>query len=873
MSRGFNVFCAAMLALILLLVGSVLTITEWLPRLAGIWLPQNTAIAFDGRLGWRNGSLVLPGVHYRVGDCELVALTQVSLGWHHSRWEAEADKITLDSACLNQLTQSAPDTTAPRTLAQWQALLPHAHLVVHQLTLSPYPEWAGALDLAVSPARQTLHYQGKNLRLDARLSGRQLTLNRFSLSHPLLQQPLTLSGKLTLPEVPDTLPTSGHVAGTLALQQIPQPLILALDWQQQKGTFSVLAQHDQTPLLRLPWTLSADRLMIEQGQWRWPYAAQPLAGGLNLSLTHWRQGLSATVFQGRFNLLTQGRGGKGNVVLSFGPGRLDFVDSALPLQLTGESKLQDLQFYAAIPGIMRGSVLNPLVELQPGALLRMRGRLLSTLEVDEARWPLAGLKVSQAGVDGRLQAILRAHDPNMGRFTLHLDGKSQNFWPDNGRWAWRYWGNGYMAPLAAQWDVRGTGEWHDSTLTLATLSTGFDRLQYGMVDVNAPRLTITKPVVWQRDTQHPAFNGELQLVAQRTALSSGGYLPPSTLSLAVKGRDPARFLFNGSLSADAIGPLRVNGRWDGIRLRGQAWWPQQSLTAFQSLLSPDLKMRIQSGSLKAQVAFSAASDQGLEAGGHWVVKDGSVKMPDNEINGIDFSLPFRLKAHQWVFGARGPVSLRIKAINNQFAMANISADLQGSYPWSERQPLDLTNVSVDMLGGTLSMAHLGLPQHAAATLRLRGINLSELVTAINPKQIAMSGHINGELPLWVNHSQWLVKDGWIANEGSLTLRLDKDMADAITRNNVAAGAALDWLRYMEISRAWATLNLNTIGDLTMSAQVDGKSRFINRTQRVLLNYTHRENLFQLWRSLRFGDNLQSWVEDNATLPSQKEQKP
>ncbi|EPG5581827.1 intermembrane phospholipid transport protein YdbH family protein, partial [Escherichia coli] len=35
---------------------------------------------------------------------------------------------------------------------------------------------------------------------------------------------------------------------------------------------------------------------------------------------------------------------------------------------------------------------------------------------------------------------------------------------------------------------------------------------------------------------------------------------------------------------------------------------------------------------------------------------------------------------------------------------------------------------------------------------------------------------------------------------------------------------------------------------------------------VNLNYHHEENIFTLWRSLRFGDNLQAWLEQNARLP-------
>ncbi len=52
-------------------------------------------------------------------------------------------------------------------------------------------------------------------------------------------------------------------------------------------------------------------------------------------------------------------------------------------------------------------------------------------------------------------------------------------------------------------------------------------------------------------------------------------------------------------------------------------------------------MTLRDGALYAQVAFSAAADQGFEAGGHGVLKSGSAWMPDNQINGVDFVLPFR----------------------------------------------------------------------------------------------------------------------------------------------------------------------------------------------------------------------------------------
>ena len=130
----------------------------------------------------------------------------------------------------------------------------------------------------------------------------------------------------------------------------------------------------------------------------------------------------------------------------------------------------------------------------------------------------------------------------------------------------------------------------------------------------------------------------------------------------------------------------------------------------------------------------------------------------------------------------------------------------------------------------------------------------------------MSGPVSGALPLWLDNEKWIIKDGWLTNPGPMTLRIDKDTADAVVKDNMAAGAAINWLRYMEISHSWTKINLDNLGVLTMQATVTGNSRVDGKVGTVNLNYTHEENVFTLWRSLRFGDNLQAWLEQNAALP-------
>ncbi|WP_194206065.1 YdbH family protein [Superficieibacter sp. 1612_C1] len=868
MKGRYKAALALLLLIILLPLALVMTLGWWVPKLAGIWLPAGTRIALDGPPKLSLHALRIPDLRYIVADCELAHLRQGELT-HPGRWRLNIGELEINSACLSKLPQAEPSATAPRTLAQWQSMLPYSWVTIDRLTLSPWQQWQGKLALDITPQKQTVRYQGKDITLSAQLQGQALVVDEFALRLLADRPPITLNGQFVMPLVPDGLPVEGHTRTTLQIPTIASPVDVEVAWREGEGELIALDRETGDPLLDLPWQLTPQRLTISDGRWSWPYQGMPLSGRLGVNVDGWKQGLDNALISGRMNVITTGKAGKGNAVLNFGPGKLNPDASDMPMQLTGEAKHEDLIFYAVLPAHLSGRLDDPQLAFTPGALLRSRGRVIESLNLDEIRWPLAGVTLSQRGVDGRLQAILRAHEQQLGDFLLHLDGKAQDFLPDNGLWQWRYWGEGGFTPMQARWDVAGTGEWRDQRITLNTLSTGFNQLRYGTMQMRQPRLTLNKPVVWLRDPQHPQFSGALTLEAGQTTFSGGSVLPPSVLNFSVEGSDPTLFQFKGDLHAQAIGPVRVNGRWDGERLRGQAWWPQQSLTVFQPLLPPDWKVDLREGELYAQIAFSAAPAQGFTAGGHGVVKGGSAWLPDNKINGVDFILPFRYGNGNWQLGTHGPVSLHIAEIENQVTARNFTASLQGRWPWSETDPLLLSDVSVDVLGGKITLLQLRMPQHDPALLRVQNISSSELISAINPKQFTLSGPVSGALPLWLNNEKWIVKDGWLSNPGPLTLRIDKDTADAIVNDNMAAGAAINWLRYIEISRSWTKINVDNLGLLTLQAAITGTSRVEGKSNAITLNYSHQENIFTLWRSLRFGDNLQSWLEKNATLSDKK----
>ncbi|MDX7988033.1 YdbH family protein [Xenorhabdus sp. 12] len=880
MTKLLKVFAVVLILLVLLVLVGWFTLPRWVPWLASYWLPQGVTLSLS-QPEWKKQGIWLDHLSLRAKECELMGISGLSAAYLYREnasrknnqghdWEIHADGIDVQNQCLTQLLAALPaeKQSAPLSIQEIISSVPAINVTVDRFTLMPWQQFAGKFQFSSSPQKQTFSYQGEQLKLSANITDKKtLTIQQVFVKLP--EQEMNLKGDIELPLDVESWPEQGQVSAYLSLSQYPEPLQLALKWKGQTGQLTVTEEQKKHMLAELPWSFDESQFQITNGKWQWLNAGQPLSGGINMRFEQWKKGLSGMTVSGRMNLVTQNEQGKGNVVLSIPPTSINITDAHIPFQLTGQMNRNSMLMTMSLPAVVTGSLAAPKITFRSGALFRAWGKVSETFFVKEARLPLAGTQLTRDGFTGRLQAIVQAQDNYWGAFKIHLDGYAENFIPDHGNWKWRYWGNGNLPPLQAKWDIAGTGDWTQSRITVNKLSTGFDRIQHGMVKIIDPRLTLVQPLVWQRPVNRPASEGDLQLSlqlsAKRTEFRSGGFLPPFDFKASLVGQSPENFMLNGKLYAKGIGPIPLYGRWDGERLRGEARWPRQSLLAFQSLIPPDLGITLRGGNIYAQAAFSIAKGQGLRAGGHWVVKNAGMWLKNGEVDGLDFVLPWRLQEHTWQLGVTSSVQLRIKLAQSLFAMQNVTADLQGFYPPTDANPLRLSNVNVDLLDGKLEMGELQLPQKEAAVLRFNKLNLSKLFGVLKVKQMAMSGHISGELPVLLNDNNWIIKKGWISNEGDLTLRLDKDTVDSIGKNDLSAGLAMDWLRYLEISHSKAYVTLDNLGVLRLNSEISGVNPVVDRRREVRLNYRHEENIFQLWHSLRFGSNLEEWLQKNISV--------
>ncbi|VDY41299.1 DctA-YdbH Dicarboxylate transport [Salmonella enterica subsp. arizonae] len=67
----------------------------------------------------------------------------------------------------------------------------------------------------------------------------------------------------------------------------------------------------------------------------------------------------------------------------------------------------------------------------------------------------------------------------------------------------------------------------------------------------------------------------------------------------------------------------------------------------------------------------------------------------------------------------------------------------------------------------------------------------------------------------------------------MTLRIDKNTADAVVKDNVTAGSAINWLRYMEITHSWTKINVDNLGVLTMQAALPAKAAWMVKPRSLI----------------------------------------
>ena len=327
------------------------------------------------------------------------------------------------------------------------------------------------------------------------------------------------------------------------------------------------------------------------------------------------------------------------------------------------------------------------------------------------------------------------------------------------------------------------------------------------------------------------------------------------------------------------GQLTVVGQQGKARLSVPDWQSALGITA--ALSTRQQKTRVK-GTVALTTPLSAAMSRGLgfnlQAGtlngkGQWHWQDHWQLQGDVTVSGLALdwggikatggngAAHVDLRQDEVTLSSTGPITLA--ELNVGTVVRNIRTTAQ-----SDLTTWHFADASADVLGGRLHASALQWPSSQYQSVQISGIDLAEVAALQNDPNptVQLTGRVGGTLPLQVMTTSLAMEGGSIANEGPLSLRvLPSGGVSAMGKSNRAVELALDTLSNLAIHDLQARLDMKQDGWLDAAVTIKGQNPQKGGLP-VVLNYTHRENVFELLRSLRIADEISRQVMDRK--PSQ-----
>lgn len=310
------------------------------------------------------------------------------------------------------------------------------------------------------------------------------------------------------------------------------------------------------------------------------------------------------------------------------------------------------------------------------------------------------------------------------------------------------------------------------------------------------------------------------------------------------------------------GSARLTGKNATARLTIADW--QSELTAEASLAGEAPR-----GSFQINSQLIPAMGQGLamtpRAGrltgkGSWQWRDtlsaeGTIRLADAEADwgsvtarGIQGVMQGHYRDGTVSLKSAGPVTANILDIGTPITGLSLQVD-------SDLTRWHFSDIKADLLGGYLRAPALDWPSPRPQPVVITRIDLEQVAALQNPPAVFLDGRVGGYVPLQLGTDFLVVEGARLANEEALSLRIPPSTSvQSMASANRAVKLALESLSVLTIPDFQARLNMDREGWLDAAVTIKGINPERNNLP-VVFNYTHRENLLVLMRSLRIGDDI------------------
>lgn len=180
-----------------------------------------------------------------------------------------------------------------------------------------------------------------------------------------------------------------------------------------------------------------------------------------------------------------------------------------------------------------------------------------------------------------------------------------------------------------------------------------------------------------------------------------------------------------------------------------------------------------------------------------------------------------------------------------------------------------TDVSMTAKGNVLSGQfllpdfNLKLQDKSHAYLLLQGMDLEEVLRIQPQIGIYANGLFDGVLPVDLVDGKVSISGGQLAARapGGLIAISGNPAVDQMRQSQPYLDFVFSALEHLAYSQLSSSFDMDNTGDATLLVEVKGRSQGIERP--IHLNYSHEENMLQLFRSLQIGNDLQNRIEKSV----------
>ena len=177
----------------------------------------------------------------------------------------------------------------------------------------------------------------------------------------------------------------------------------------------------------------------------------------------------------------------------------------------------------------------------------------------------------------------------------------------------------------------------------------------------------------------------------------------------------------------------------------------------------------------------------------------------------------------------------------------------------------LADIRAEVLGGEVLAPALHWPADEFQTVVITRIDMDRVAALQPDPAVQLAGRVGGYLPVQLGRDTLAVQGGRLANEEMLSLMLLPGASvRAMSESNRAVQIAMDALSTLLISEFSARLDMTADGWLDAAVTIRGNNP--QKRLPVVFNYTHKENILVLLRSLRIGEDIQRQFMDQQPMP-------